>query len=646
MSKVKKISAAEAARIKMKVLRRSLRADPPIPKVLDLLPAIPGDDVEKLPLDKQGEIVQVVIEGLVLEPGTVPGDVIICLVKDGFPVSQFVDVPVPPHAAFTLDLPARETSTPGFYNLGCVIYYGTNPSYSGQSTFVIDDVAPNHGIKGVAPRLPSDMGGKVITRNYLDSHGGVTITIPSPSDRRTNDIAYVFLGDSLPGTKVAQVVVPDSSVSTITATILKADIEAGGEGTRIIFYEWEDRVGNRGPASVPVEVVVQLSISPSNLKPPKIVEHDDGLIDKDDAYPDVAVTIDVFDNGLRGDAVVVIWDGFEQRPVATDGTTPVIVDVPYADIAARGDGPRDVRVTYAIVRNGVRFVEPIGATVKIDVSVPGPVDPGVDPEIGNPRLVPVVVKGQVSPANQLREEDIDQTVTATVVVIPEGKYGDVVSLYWNNLPVPGVDGKYDVTGAEDPADEMEFKIPWDMIKASGNNNKVPVHYVVTNLTSPNSNPSLRQLVDVYIFEVTLPKPEILYLSTNPVGRKFLDCSSLRDIPEAGGVVAVVSVAVDPANPVLEEGMVLNFVWKGTTFPPGSPPVPDFLFSKTLNADDAARGFVVYLPFQAALKPIKDGEGDISYTAQINGRTETSESHVVRTIMVSVGPVYCDGTPGL
>jgi hypothetical protein len=52
---------------------------------------------------------------------------------------------------------------------------------------------------------------------------------------------------------------------------------------------------------------------------------------------------------------------------------------------------------------------------------------------------------------------------------------------------------------------------------------------------------------------------------------------------------------------------------------------------------------VYLPFNAALKAIADGEGIIAYTATIDDRTHTSAEHKVRVVVIDADEKFCSGT---
>ena len=144
----KEPSAAQRAREKMKALRRSLATVSDAPKVEGLLPAIPGDDIERLQRPRQGTDCTVEFSRVEVPGGAQTGDCDIALTKDKNAVSGWIELPVPVPADFTMILPALQTATPGPFSLGFAITYGSTVTYSPESTFYIDTVAPNHAAPG------------------------------------------------------------------------------------------------------------------------------------------------------------------------------------------------------------------------------------------------------------------------------------------------------------------------------------------------------------------------------------------------------------------------------------------------------------------------------------------------------------------
>lgn len=642
MTNLKMLSAAELSRRKLFLLRQTLGAragDPP--EVEDLLPPIPGDDVYKLQLSRQGKDCNVIIQDVQVPPGSTQGDTYIALQKDGVVVSPWLELPIPPPKPYTMILPGSETATPGPFRLTYKVDYGGNLNTSDRSVFHIDTLAPNHGAPGEPATPPAEIIDGLVTREILDALGDIIMIIPPPDDIKALDKYTGFIGISVPGIAVGSFVVDEDSTSPIEIKIPKSYFEFHGDGEFIFYCVYEDRVGNVGPASKPFKFTIRLTPAPSGLQPLEVPAHDDGVVDLKDAFPTTAVVIPTFGNGLPGDKARVTFDGKVQPDVPTDGTSEVIVEVPFADAQANGDGPREVAVTYAIIRDGKDFTAPRGPLINLDFTVAGPINPQPDPDLGNPNLIKLVVKGS-SDDDKLVAADIGSDIDIDLTIYRGFKDGDIIDLKWGGTLVPAPAGRYRVDGFEDPDFKIPFKLPSAIFEATGNGVK-KASYVITNPTEngENENPSPPTDVDVYIYPVTLATPVIKNLATNPGGRLFLACSSLRDIPVVGKA-AVVAIA---GGGSLAADMKLTFTWSGSAVAPGAPPVDDYVFEKTLQGNEHLNGFEVYLPFNAALRPITDGNGSISYKTDIDGRTHTSDPHAVRVIVIDNDQNYCPGTQG-
>jgi hypothetical protein len=640
MNSLKVPSKAELARKKLFDLRQALstRSGTP-PEVENLLPALPGDDVRKLQAARQGTDCKVIITDMIVPPGSVAGETFVALQKDGVVVTGWEQVPIPVPTVFNMNLPAKETATPGPFRLTYIVDYGGNLNKSDVYEFFIDTVAPNHGAPGGVAVPPAEIVDGVLTREILDALGNITMQVPTPDDVKQGDIYTAYYGKSDPAIPVDTFIVDMDSTSPIELVIPKANIEAWGEGPFIFYCKFADRVGNVGPSSEPFQFDVRLTPAPSGLQPPEIPENDDGVVDLKDAFPDVAVVIPTFSGGQPNDVARVTFNGKVQPDKPTDGTTEVIVDVPFRDVADGGDGPKDVRVTYAIMRNNNPFPETTGADIHVDLKIPGPPNPEPDPDKGNPNLVALVVKGSTAD-DTLVEDDVGNSIDIDLTIpdITTLKAGDIFDLLYDGNIVPPPDGRYTVDGNEPAGFKIPFKLPSDVFVAAKNGIKI-ARYIITNpANGSNANPSLPTPVDAYVIPVTLPDPVIQYLYTNPANIVYLNCSSIRDIPVVGKA-AVVRVA---GGGSLTANLKLDFVWKGTPLP-GGDAIPDYPFSKTLQGNEHTTGFEVYLPFNAALRPIRDGRGIISYTAEIDGRTHNSKDHNVRVVVVDNAGTFCPGT---
>lgn len=637
MTNLKMLSKAEAARRKLYVLRQSLKNRAIIaPEVVNLLPALPGDqNVKKLQLSRQGQNCDVQVVDVERPEGSKPEELWIALYKGDLVVSDdWMQVP-PMSDDFILTLSGLYTADPGLFDLRYVVEYGGILTSSEVSRFYIDIKAPNHNNPGGAPVPPIEVIDGVLTREYLDSIPNIVMSISTPDDIATGD-SYAGYYDGVP---VPPFIVGDDLTVPIELNLSTATVKGVGEGQHRFYCKYQDRVGNIGPEGDSFTFTVQLTPTPSGLQPPKVPVNEDGVTDLKDAYPFLDVVIPTFDNGLPNDKAVVTFDGKEQTGKTTDGTSPVIVSVSFADAADGGDGPREATVTYAIVRDGKAFPAPSGDPVNIDFTIPGPVNPEPDPELGNPNLGILVVNGS-SEDNVLVEADIGTDVNIDLDFPDDLKVTDVITLVWEGQKVAAPEGEYEVDGTEDPD---TFKVPFKLKSAvfeATNNGWKTARYVITNLANgENENPSPPTPVKVSIYPVTLPDPVIQHLYTNPGDIVYLNCDSLRDIPVIGSA-AIVRVA---GGGSLEADMKLEFVWSRSKLEPGAPDIEDYKFEKTLQGSEHLNGFEVYLPFADALRPIKDGNGKIVYSTVIDGDTHSSGEQAVRVVVADFNNRYCDGS---
>lgn len=638
MTAYKKLTGEDPGRAAMKAARaaKTSRAPTP-PKLQGLLPDVVGDEANKLPKSLQGVENDVLIEEvLVITPAPPPGrPVQLQLLWQGVPVGDPVIAMTPIDSSQTLKLPASATIAEGLFSLSYRLTYGGVTNDFAPAEFIrVDKEAPNKDVAGAKIELPAEYSDGRITKERLDIDPVIKMIVPLHSDRRTGDVCRAFIGVSEPGVFIGEYTAPDSGDSAMEVELTKAQVESSRDGKRIIYYKWMDRVGNEGPSSHELDVVIELMPAPSNLKPLEVPEAPapEHLISIKDAYPDVGVVINEYDNVGALDQVALTWDGISQvRKYASDGF-PMIFDVPYEHVKRNGAGPRPVTVSYSVWRGEQEYPETTAVPVNVDLRRPGtpPPDPE-DPDTGNPNLSKVTVQAATTTdPNKFELVDAGIDGTATTVVDKIRAVDDVYQLYWGGVVVPGTGGRVILDGSENDDDPVNFTIPHAFITAQGNDPAIPVHYEITNPDFPDDNPnsSVRQPVSVYVVEVTLPTPKINFLQTIG-GVEFLNCTSLRNISNVGWA-AVVDV---PGGAPLEVGMELTFTWKGEGWDGTNPvPVDDYVFPKTLVGNEHADGFTVYLPHDAALLPIKDGSGEISYQVDVKGRPETSAKHAVQVVV--------------
>ncbi|MCU0120589.1 hypothetical protein N8H74_20195 [Pseudomonas sp. B2M1-30] len=607
------------------------------PQLQNLLPDVVGDEPNMLPKAFQGVDNNVLIEEVLeLSPPVPAGRTIyLQLLWDGVPAGDEISATTPVDTTQTLVLKGADTSGEGRHSLSYRLIYAGNPTnYDQPVSIFIDKEPPNKNVAGAKMELPTEYADGRITKERLDADPDIVLTIPRHSDRRVDDVIEVYYGKSVPGRLIGTYTAPDNSNSPMTVTLTKAQVEAGSEGEQILYYKMIDRTGNEGPVSHELDVVVELTAAPANLKDLKVDEapDPDRLIDIKDAIPDVLAQVDAYDNINPSDRIQLTWDGIVQPEKRASDGAPWLFDVPFADVKRNGLGPRAVTVSYLVRRGNQEYPGPTFAPVNVDLrrAGPGPDDPD-DPETGNPKLAPVTTQAKnTTDPNKFELVDVNEDGTAATTVSDDRATGDVYQLYWNKVLVPAPGGVYTVTGNEADGDPIEFTIPWALIRDQGNNAALPVHYEITNPGLPpgNSNNSLRQPVDVHVIAVTLPEVKVNFVQTIG-GTEYLNCSSLRNISNVGWA-AVVGVK---GGAPLEDAMTLKFKWTGNAFDDTGPvPVPDYEFTKTLSGGEHLNGTTVYLPHDAALKPIRDGNGTISYEVTVGGRDETSNAHTVEVVV--------------
>ncbi|MCF4995071.1 hypothetical protein GIW70_00635 [Pseudomonas syringae] len=631
MAKYKKVYDEDPGRAELRAIRLASVRAASAPELEGLLDDVEGDEPNKLPKKFQNTELDVTIPDLLGITAPPNRAVVFRLLWNDVPIGDEKNWLTPLTLPIIVKLPASATLTEGVYNLAYEYTYQGNPyKWLRPVAIYIDKESPNQNAPGEPVTLPAEVIDGILTLEYLEDNDGVEITIPIPTDTRTGDKLEVYYGQSDPGNKVGEFYVTEDRDIEPKIKLDLDKIKEEKEGPKIFYYIWTDRVGNVSPHSKHLPVKVVLTKAPRNLVPPRIPEAvpPEKLIDLSDAFPEVGVIIDQYEDWRPEDEIEVDWDTKIQPRIKVGSGFPVFVDVPYADVRAGGVGPRSVPVAYTVWRNGLDYPETVGETVNVNLSRPGPLPPDPeDPEVGNPNLSEVTVQGSVTTdPNKLELVDADDVAVASFEIADPHPAGDVYTLYWDDVAVPGA--VYSATGSEADDFVIELDIQPDFFKGEGNSSAVNVHYKITNATQPNANPSLRQPVSVYVNPVILPTPKINHITTEN-GFDYVSCSSLRNISNVGWA-AEVDV---PGGAPLEAGITLEFVWSGKSWQTGSPvDVPDYVFEKILTGTEHTTGFTVYLPLIAALEPIKDGQGSIKYSVTIDGRLEESEPHDVEVVV--------------
>lgn len=252
MTAYKKLTGEDPGRAAMKAARAAKPSRAPTPpKLQGLLDDVVGDDPNKLPKSLQGVENDVLIEQVLVITPTPPPDrpVRLQLLWQGVPVGNPVTAITPIDSSQTLKLPASATIAEGLFSLSYRLTYGGSPFDFSPAEFIrVDKEAPNKDVAGEEIELPSEYSDGRITKERLDADPVIKLKIPLHSDRRTGDIARVYMGASEPGAFIGAYTAPDNGTSDMEVELTKAQVESSRDGKRIIYYKWMDRVGNEGPS--------------------------------------------------------------------------------------------------------------------------------------------------------------------------------------------------------------------------------------------------------------------------------------------------------------------------------------------------------------------------------------------------------------
>ncbi|MGR3993540.1 hypothetical protein [Pseudomonas sp. 1121_17] len=628
MSAKGKVTAAEA-RLAARNFRLRIAADLDMPAFNSANPLLPdtADDAQnQLPKALRGTNLKIDIPQF--DQGDDGRRGIITLFWNGVAKAVTPQFTTPITFPVEMTLPASETGSQGQYELSYVVNILGNETSSLPLVVNIDTTAPNNNRPGEQVDLPAEVEADGITREYLNAHGKVVVTVPNTySDAKIDDEVILMFGTSIPlATEIGRFPRPNL-IDTIEFDLLEKDIKQ--EGDHSLFYVLADRKGNEGPHSTYRTVPVMLTPAPTDLLPPLVPLADDDLIDYADAVQGVRVVIRAYTNWFSSDRVVVTFDGNDHAPqaIGQDGTQ---VTLPY-DLIFNGDyGSKDSRITYRIERNGKAFAEPTGKEFEVDLRMPGP-DPKDPPEEVHPELKILTVKGAVSAAdNVLTEADADQDVSATAAIYPNVGDDQYAQLYWNGVEATGVR-----VALNSASTEIAFTIPWEVVKAGGNGAAIPVSYLVGHTLNENVYHSGPREVDVSGIRIVLPEPAFQNLDPT---FDVLNCPSLR--VHNGALHAEIKV---PGGDSRLAGKELTFIYQGWTNSSGNVAIPDTSdsFTYTPNEDEARDGFTVLLPYESALRETRQAWGSIHFTVDIDGAPAApSERHLVDVEVQRPGGLAC------
>ncbi|MBV6823776.1 hypothetical protein [Pseudomonas sp. PD9R] len=385
--------------------------------------------------------------------------------------------------------------------------------YTGQTvesevlTLTIDSKAPVLNLVGNKLIFPAEVIEAGVTTHYLETHDDqVETTVPTYATQSPGDVIIGKWEDPLDGASQQINSEPLTSANYTQPVVLTLTgdlIRNMGEGLRHVTYVVMDRAGNPSGESTrqPVEAALKPLPSPVPLPAPTVPLADiDGVIDRRDAIYPVQVRIHKLDNSLPEDRVIVTVGTTELEPhyLGSQPAFPVAIDVPWLALKNQYDfitgGEQDLNVSYKLMRRSLSFLAENAPPVRFNLSKIGPENPD-EPDPLNPNLPKVLVCGAVSELeNKLIVDDYEQDANITLELYQPAKKGEKIRVYWMRTAVR----PYIVSGEEPPGGDIKIKVPWIIVRDTGNHPAIRVYYEIYDDQNPNAERSPVTLVDVLI----------------------------------------------------------------------------------------------------------------------------------------------------
>lgn len=420
------------------------------------------------------------------------------------------------------------------------------------------------------------------------------------------------------------------------------------DATQYLYYILTDKSGNQSLPSSAELLKVSVLDPPGQgqifipLAPSPESGTTDDLLDNADYQAVIEARVRAFTNHQPTlDQIEIKW-GSQPYSLLTPATAfDVVFKGAALNALIRAEygaqvGPQPVTVLYRVVR-GSEIFPSTPKVINVDLSVPGPVNPG-EPGTPNINLTPARFFGRgTPPSGQDTLKDVDANLPVNVEVDIWTTGAPPQAGYMINLVRP--DGTIiqppQPIGTLLPGETLKFTIPWSAIEPGGNVKQL-FHYIVTGpgTTKPNISPATP--VDV-IGAITqaLPAPVFQRLTSGEVR-----CTSLVDIPGTTPPDHYLELFVaGDTRMVVGRKLTLNAkVFRPRT---GTPLVTQ-PFSTDVDITDAIRlsGYTFRLPYRALLIYLRIGTLEVTVTTTfadgVVGRGFASVGG--RSVVVNA---YCD-----
>lgn len=564
----------------------------------------------------------------------------------GRPATVDIEVPTAP----LVDDDTTDASTTWQFQL--VTYRGDNgnPDESNWIVAEVDRFAPETdkatGTKFKPEKVDFlNLPGGIIDEAWLAANQTLDLRVNIAYDfKRPDDEIEVFAGPSYgTGTSLVKQSLISATVSIPSVNLPKLDARY------YIWYVLRDVVGNESEPAlsnlfnvsrVPPPVLIDCVI-PKGILP--------DVISLEDLVTPVYVNVERTTNGQDTDRITLsISNGTLPISLGTQplGAPPRTLQFQATNsrlLALWNNAMAQMPITaqYDFLRGTEPAVSSVVTNSALNFLYVGPENPGF-PEVENPEMVKVEVRGQsgtlnhITAADRLTGATISTPMVATNNVwVPVG--GEVARLWFNGVDV------YNKTLVAGPVTPLTFDMTPAIIDAAGPGKK-QAWWTIENLAiSTNVMKSLNTEVQVDPIQVVLPPPTVQLFNG------FVSCRYLTRLDFELPVTVPIDATHMPAATVV----TINSV--GTTDALGLVNIPgtEFTDTYTINGGETGGVFVKNIkPYLTKLKPIQPpassglprGYIKIWYTVVIAGVPNPSATFLNEVSLLNTSNNYCDGTP--
>lgn len=509
-------------------------------------------------------------------------------------------------------VPTFYMDSPGVHKVDYIVILresSGNPSPPSFPTLVdIDKVGPNQGQRGGRLQFSAEIRDEGVTDDYLNdplNNDRVVATVPRWADMRLMDVVegyLTLLPFRRPSPKRAR------RFDVVARTVI-TQAHKDGDPVELIFegdvlrskanaeynanYWLIDRAGRESGPSLTSPILINLTPSPSELRPVDIPQLNDGLITLSDARAPGGVymnILEVFD-AAPGDILQPFWNFLPLDPITITviQVWPISVPINYPTLASGGFEftPGTIRAHYTW-RRGLNPDRPsLPRFAPVDLTVAGPVSPD-NPDPINRLLDVVTVKGQDGD-NLLTINDRNQPARVLITLYANPVPGEVLELMWHIHPAPVA--AYTVQPGDTGGMEIELFVDWLFIEHLGG--VISTFYWTFNGVNRQRAPDT--LVTVNLTPIVGLK-DLEYVGVNygpGPDSGFISCP-LR--PWVNGVGVKIPGDVD----LLSEGDEVRLSWSSYANPNGntSGVFPETIetFCHTLSVAEARDGYIFQVPF--------------------------------------------------